>query len=260
MNKILKESCFRASDWLAALLSNKVVAIRGPVGMANLEALQDLCPPGVLAWTRLDVRHTDEKEAFAFLAEKMPAAPRQLPRPVYILPNCPVKAAWAAMDLKVERPWVQWVAEVPGLPFMWWEHPMVMIFQGDTGTFYEGHQEREDGNDLTIPFAARWWAHDVLPDWTDAAKVRERVAAEVPTILTATFALNSGDYRALAPLLRAHDRERRHQLEAIFQFGCHLDGFTEEDRSPEAIAARYLELKAAKNPYYVDSEDSAKSM
>ncbi len=247
----LTEAFFHAPDWLAALLSNYSVYIKGRVGMDNLAALRDLCPPGVLAWTLLEVPYTTRPEAYEFLAGQMPIVPQVVPRPVYIIPNCPVKAVEAALHLKVERPWVQWVAEVPDLPFMWWEHPMVMIFNADTGTFWQGYQETEHGNDLMISMAARWWAHDVLPDWTDPAKVRERVAAEVPAILTATFSLNSGNYRALVSVLRGRDRERHHQLEALFQFGCHLDGFTEEDRSPAAIAARYLELKAAKNPYYV---------
>ncbi len=66
---------------------------------------------------------------------------------------------------------------------------MVIIFNADTGTFWQGHQESEDENDLMISMAVRRLTHDVLPYWTESAKVRERVAAETPLILTASFGL-----------------------------------------------------------------------
>ncbi len=235
----LTEAYFRAPDWLAALLSNSCVFIKGRVGMGNLAALRDLCPPGVLAWTLLEVPYITYPEAYAFLAGQLPLVPQVVPRPVYIIPNCPVKALDAALHLKAERPWVQWVAEVPDLDLVYKEEALTLSFFADSGTFEQRRGGLENGNYFNIPLAAREWARDVLPDWTDPAKVRERVAAEASLIQTAALAFTGGGFRALYPLLRSSNRTSRYQVEAIYNFACQLGGFP--DRHIARIVDRHID-------------------
>jgi hypothetical protein len=150
---MLNDSQILTPEWLAALVSNQCVIIRGHVPERVLESLKVLLPRGVLAPNSLEVPNGDLTADF--FSTIMPATLGDIPRRVYFLPSIGEENMSSLVSLKASVPCLQWVAVVPDpsveKPLM----PGVLLFDAKAGAFLGAG---------SIPPAALAWARGVIGD------------------------------------------------------------------------------------------------
>ncbi len=203
---MLTESDLQTPAWLAAIVSGQSVIIRGHVGEHRLEGLKAILPLGAFQWVPIELPQGEALD-LEFFVSIMPALPGEIPRKIYVIPLVASTVQIDALaEVRVNQPWLQWIAVVPD--------PEINPVLPD-GILLFDTKSRNFPDEVKIPNTARAWAEKVLDGARSEEEKHRAVVTEGPKILATINAVSAGEYQTLPGILGKVDARYITQLVTI---------------------------------------------
>ncbi len=203
---MLTESDLQTATWLASIASGQCVVIRGHVGEHRLEGIKAILPLGVFQWTPLELPQGEALDP-EFFASIMPALLGEVPKKVYVMPLVASSIQIDALaEVRVNQPWLQWVAVVPDPEIDPILPDGILLFDAKTRVFT---------NEERIPAPIQSWAEKILAGMRSEEEKKHTMGLEGPKILATINAISAGEYQGLSSILGPFDAKYVSQLVTI---------------------------------------------